>query len=148
MKTWLKRSVLVLVAILIVIQAFRPSRNNPPIDPTREISAAMTVDPIVAGIFRRSCNDCHSNRTVWPAYSQVAPASWLVAYDVRKGREELNLSEWGSYSAAKKSKKLKEMCKEVTEGEMPGSLYTLMHPQAKLSSLDVQAICSWAQPGA
>lgn len=145
MKTWLKRSALVLVVILIVIQTFRPSRKNPPIDPTREIAAVMTVDPIVAGIFGRSCNDCHSNRTVWPAYSQVAPVSWLVEYDVRAGRKELNLSEWGSYSTARKSKKLKEMCKEVTEGEMPGSMYTLMHPQAKLSGADVQAICRWAQ---
>jgi Haem-binding domain len=37
------------------------------------------------------------------------------------------------------------MCKEVTEGEMPGPIYTLMHSQAKLTSADVQSICQWSE---
>lgn len=145
MKTWLKRSALILVVILVAIQAFRPSRKNPPIDPNHEIAAVTTVDPAVAGVLQRSCNDCHSNRTVWPAYSQIAPISWLVAYDVQEGRRELNLSEWGSYSAARKAKKLKEMCKEVTKGSMPPAKYTLIHTQARLTGADAQTICRWAQ---
>lgn len=27
----------------------------------------------------RACADCHSNATVWPWYTNVAPASWLIA---------------------------------------------------------------------
>ncbi len=33
-------------------------------------------------------------KTNWPAYSYVAPVSWLVSRDVKFGREELNFSEW------------------------------------------------------
>lgn len=41
---------------------------------------------------------CHSNETVWPWYSRIAPVSWLVAHDVHDGREELNLSTWNRYT--------------------------------------------------
>ncbi len=38
--------------------------------------------------------DCHSDETVWPWYSYVAPVSWLVYYDVTRGRSEFNLSTY------------------------------------------------------
>src|SRR5581483_2606368 len=42
----------------------------------------------------RACFACHSNTTTWPWYGDVAPASWLVEYDVLDGRRQLNYSEW------------------------------------------------------
>ncbi|HSW49168.1 MAG TPA: cytochrome c peroxidase [Bryobacteraceae bacterium] len=51
-------------------------------------------------VIERACQDCHSNRTVWPWYSYVAPASWLVADDVS----------------------------EANSGDMPLWQYRLMHP--------------------
>ncbi len=143
--SWLKRLVFVAVVILIVAQVYRPSRTNPPVDPSREIAATGVMPPAVAAIFSRACNDCHSYRTVWPWYSAVAPVSWLVVYDVRAGRKKMNLSDWAGYDAQKESKLVDEACKEVREGEMPGTMYTLMHPQAKLTVGDVQAICAWTQ---
>jgi heme-binding protein len=119
MLRWLKRLILPLVVLLLVIQVFRPARTNPPVDPQREMHANLTVDPGVASLFARSCNDCHSNRTVWPWYSEVAPASWLVVSDVNRGRKALNLSEWSMYRLEAQRKHLIEVCKEVSEGEMP-----------------------------
>lgn len=145
MPVWLKRTIWVILAVLVFGQAVRPSRTNPTIEPTHEIAASMNVPASTGAIFSRACNDCHSNRTVWPWYSKVAPASWLVGYHVYAGRKEMNLSEWGTYSARRKAHLLKEMCKEVTEGDMPGFSYTLLHPQAKLSSEDVHSICQWTQ---
>jgi Haem-binding domain len=145
MRGWLKGMILAILAAFIVAQAIRPSRTNPTINPAHEISARAGFPAETAGILSRACNDCHSNRTIWPWYSGVAPTSWLVIYDVRAGRKEMNLSEWGTYSAERQAKLAKKMCKEVTEGEMPGPMYTLMHSQAKLTSADVQSICQWSE---
>lgn len=145
MLRWLQRVILPLLAVLLLIQTFEPARTNPPVDPKREIHAYLAVDPSVAGVLARSCNDCHSNRTVWPWYSRLAPASWLVVSDVNRVRKAMNFSEWSTYGVKEQREHLQEICKEVTEGEMPGVSYTLMHRDAKLSKADVAAVCSWTQ---
>lgn len=145
MLRWLKRVILPLFAVLLLIQVFQPARTNPLIDPKREIHTNLAVAPSVTNVLARSCNDCHSNRTVWPWYSGVAPASWLVVSDVNRGRKVLNFSEWNTYGAKEQREHLEEICKEVTEGEMPGFSYTLMHRDAKLSKADVAAVCGWTQ---
>jgi hypothetical protein len=143
MRTWIKRVLWAAIVSFIVIQAFRPSRTNPKADPTYDISTAMSVPPEVAGILNRSCDDCHSNGTVWPWYSNVSPASWLVAFDVNHGRNALNFSEWGMRNPEKNNEMLGEICKEVTEREMPGLMYPMMHAAAKLTDADIQTICRW-----
>jgi hypothetical protein len=136
------------VGLLLVIQLIRPRMQNPPVESALDLTAVLPVTPEIAGIFERSCNDCHSNRTVWPAYSRVAPASWLVASDVKRGRRAMNFSVWGSYAPEQSQKLISGICKEVTEGEMPGLPYKLMHPVAKLSAADVQSVCRWTQSAA
>jgi hypothetical protein len=145
MLLWIKRVTLAVVIFLIVIQIFRPATSNPPLDPKREIHANLAVEPAVATVLTRACNDCHSNLTVWPWYSHVAPASWLVVSDVNRGRKALNFSEWTGYRAEDRQKQLSEICKEVSEGEMPGLAYTLMHRHAKLSPDDIATICRWTR---
>lgn len=147
MKVWIKRILLTLAVLLVAAQVVRPARTNPTVDPKLEISAVHTGSPAAIGILERSCNDCHSNRTVWPWYSSVAPASWLVTSDVREGRSEMNLSEWGAYSQEKRQKLLGKMCEEVTEGDMPGALYASIHPQARLTGADVQTVCAFSRAG-
>ena len=102
-------------------------------------------------VLRRACYDCHSNETVWPWYSQVAPVSWLLAHDVREGRRELNFSTWSTYDPKRRAKKLKETVEEVRDGDMPPWYYVIMHSEAKLSGADRAAIERWvaeAAPGA
>ena len=143
MKKWLKLSLITLVALVVAAQAVRPARTNPPVDPQKEITAHMQVDPAVMATLSRACNDCHSNRTEWPWYSNVAPVSWLVAHDVNDGREELNFSEWGASKEKEPGKLLGKICSEMTDGEMPMATYTLIHPQAKLTREEVQNVCRW-----
>ena len=147
MFVWVKRVILALVVIFLIAQFIRPSRTNPPVDPTLEINASQSVGPAIHLILARSCNDCHSDLTVWPWYSSVAPTSWLLSYDVNKGRSAMNLSRWGAYSVEKRNDLVKEICKEVSDGEMPGSAYTLLHPGARLTDADVQTVCRWTQVG-
>jgi len=52
----------------------------------RPLFAGAEIDRETAASFARSCQDCHSERTVWPWYSYVPVASWLLERDVRRGR--------------------------------------------------------------
>jgi Haem-binding domain len=145
MKKWLKRVAIVLLLAFVVIQFWRPDRTNPPVDPSRTIQATMPVPPQVDAILQRSCNDCHSNNSVWPWYSNVAPMSWRVAEHIHEGREHLNFSEWASYPPNDAAHLLEEICEETEEGNMPLWDYLLAHPKAKLSNADVRTLCEWAE---
>ena len=141
MKKWIKRILLTLAVLLVVAQVIRPARTNPPLDPAKEFRAPEPVMSIV----QRSCQDCHSNRTVWPWYAQVAPASWLLAKDVRDARKELNFSEWATFTPRRTARKLEEICEMVEEREMPLWFYIPLHPSAKLSDADRHTLCDWAK---
>jgi hypothetical protein len=136
------------VGLFVLIQAYRPSRTNPPMNVQQDISAVMRVDPDVLSVLDRSCNDCHSNRTVWPWYSEVAPLSWAVASDVDNARRHMNFSEWGSYTDYQRQSHLDEICKIVTQRDMPPFTYALAHRNAALSDPERQMICQWTKESA
>lgn len=132
---------IVLVAALGLAQLIPVERTNPPV--SQDVPAPAEVKTIL----RKACYDCHSNETVWPWYSHVAPASWLVANDVEEGREHLNFSVWDTYKAKRQAKKLEELAEEVGEGEMPLWFYVPFHPDAKLSAQEKQTLVSWGNAG-
>ena len=139
------RWVLLIGVILFVIAQFiRPAKTNPAIDQSMALESHVQVDSKVAAILDRSCADCHSNKTRWPWYSNVAPVSWFVIDHVHEGRGNLNFSEWGTYDKEQQTDLLREICGEVKRGNMPLSSYTPLHPGSKLSGDDVGAICGWA----
>ena len=143
MRTWLKRSSWALVVALIVAQFIPLKKTNPPVDPSKTMYASLPVPPGVQNVFERACKDCHSNETVWPWYSRVAPVSWMIVNDVNEGRGDLNLSEWGTYSAKRKDTRLKEICDQLSSGEMPDRMYALVHRQARLNDDERTAVCQW-----
>jgi len=134
----LKLGASALIVFLVGAQVFRIDKSNPPVE--SDVSAPAQVKELM----RRSCYGCHSNEVVWPWYADVAPASWLVAYDVHEGRAELNFSLWGTYNTAKRQKKLKEITETITEGEMPPWYYIYpMHMEARLSAADRAELTGW-----
>jgi hypothetical protein len=139
------RWLVVLLAVgFVIMQFFRMPRTNPAIDPNQTIESHLQVSPQVASVFDRSCNDCHSNKTRWPWYANVAPVSWFVIGHVDDGRRDMNFSNWGSYDRDKQSRRLRDMCELVQDGEMPLSTYTPLHPGSTLSVEDKKALCDWA----
>ena len=60
----------VVTVILATIQLIRPEHGNPPATPGEAIQVKLPVDRTVDATFARSCNDCHSNLTVWPWYTE------------------------------------------------------------------------------
>ena len=140
----LKWTAISLAVVFAALQFIRPARTNPPVDESRTIQARTRITPEVAAILERSCNDCHSNQTRWPWYSNIAPASWFVADHVNVGRREMNFSDWAQYGAREQAGLLKEMCHEASTGAMPLSSYLRLHHDAKLSAEDVKKLCDWA----
>ena len=139
MKQFFKRLGFALIVIVIGIQLIPVDKSNPP---ERGAAAAPTD---VQTLLRRACFDCHSNETVWPWYSQIAPASLLIAQDVRKARKEVNFSTWEMYDEKRTARKLKEIAKEVEKGDMPLFYYLPLHPDAKLSPAERDLIVKWAK---
>ena len=132
-----------LVCLFILIQLKRPARTNPAVDESQTIEAHTQMTPQAKDILDRSCRDCHSNKTEWPWYTNVAPVSWFIANHVDQGRKQLNLSEWAKLDRDRQDKKLRQICDEVEDGAMPLSGYLPMHPQAKLSEQDKKTLCDW-----
>jgi len=132
----------IIAAVVVVLAAaqFVPlSRTNPPVE--TEVPAPDGVREIL----RRSCYDCHSNETRWPWYAHVAPISWLVVHDVNHARKHMNFSTWNAYSEKKSAKHFEEIWENVEEGEMPLWYYLPLHPEARLSDADKQAIHAWTE---
>ena len=144
MRRRFKQVLVVVVVVFAAAQLVRPERANPPTDPGRTIQAHVGAESGLVAVLNRSCRDCHSNQTVWPGYTQVAPVSWLMAYGVTKGRKAVNFSEWAGYSPEQQRILLAQSCADVTHGKMPGA-YTLLHPETRLSAQDIETICAAAR---
>lgn len=124
-RPWMKRVAVVVGAGAVLIQLVPYGRDhqNPPV-----VQEPTWSSPQVRELAVRACYDCHSNETVWPWYSHIAPVSWLVQRDTDEGRSKLNFSEWH-----RPQKEADEAAEAVTEGEMPMSIYVLIHPHARLN---------------
>jgi heme-binding protein len=140
----LKQAAVVLLVVFAAAQLVRPGRANPPIDASRTIQAHVGTANGLVAVLDRACRDCHSNGTVWPWYTQVAPLSWLMAYGVKAGRQAVNFSDWAAYPPERQRELLAESCRDVSTGKMPGA-YTRLRPETRLSPQDVATICAAAR---
>ena len=145
MKKILKIVAVVFVVAFAVAQFFRPDQTNPPIVQADTLEAATQVPENVAQVLKRSCNDCHTNQTVYPWYSNITPFSWLLKNHIDEGRTKLNFSVWNTYDAKKKARKLDQICDQIIGGEMPLNQYLWIHRYAKLSDEDKKLLCDWEQ---
>jgi len=135
----LLRAVVIFFVLGLGMQVVPVTRENPP------VTGALSAPPGIDAVLRRACYDCHSNETVWPWYSRVAPASWLIAHDVNEGREHLNFSTWTALSEDERRRRLEELVEQVNRGAMPPGIYTPLHPEAHLSLNDIRTLSEWAR---
>ena len=138
-----KKIILGLAVILIGMQFFQPLRNQSDEVTASHIERVYAVPQNVKAILTQSCYDCHSNNTRYPWYSRIQPGAWYMARHIKKGKEELNFSTFGDYSARKQRNKFRAMAGQVKDGEMPLSSYTLIHRNAVLSQDDKQVLINW-----
>jgi len=127
--------------VLIAIQFFQPNQVNPAVVPEE----ALEVPENVAAVMKLSCNDCHTNTTVYPWYSKISPVSWFLDDHIQDGRKELNFSVWNTYTVKKKIHKLEEVCEQLESKAMPLPSYLWLHRDAALTEEDGKILCEWAK---
>lgn len=136
----IRKLVLIVVAVLaagfLLIQfvPYGRAHENPAVVSEPNWDSAQTRE-----LAQRACFDCHSNETVWPWYSNIAPVSWLVQHDVDEGRQYLNFSDWA------KAREVDEMGEVVSEGEMPPSTFLITHGEARLTDAERAALVDGLQ---
>lgn len=142
----LKKIILGLVAVLVIIQFIRPEKNLSD-DRTYDVSTKYAVPDNVKTILDVACNDCHSNKTAYPWYSNIQPIAWFLDHHVTDGKRHLNFSTFTKRPVAVQNHKFEETIEMVKEGEMPLPSYTWLglHSGANLTDEQRQTLIKWAE---
>jgi hypothetical protein len=110
-----------------------------------ELLVGADIPPSVVDVFAHACANCHSEKTRWPWYSYVAPASWIVETDVKRARERLNLSRWDGLDAAEQRLLLTSIATVIENREMPLHRFVVFHPGVKLTAVDSVRVIDWTR---
>jgi len=145
MRTFLKYLFFLLFLAFVVIQFFRPLKNQSVGIAANDISRLYPVPANVQSILATSCTDCHSNNTTYPWYAKVQPMAWWLDDHIREGKKELNFSAFGSYSLRKQYHKLEEIAEQVQDDEMPLPSYLIAHRSAKLTLDQKIILAAWVE---
>lgn len=116
--------------LLIQLIPFGHNRTNPPV-----VSEPNWSSPAARALVKEHCFQCHSNETNWTWYANIAPGSWLIAYDVIEGRDQFNFSNWNNNPG-----ELDEIIEVIQEGEMPPIQYWIFHPNSKMDAQQKQEL--------
>lgn len=133
-----------LATILVIIQFIRPARNVSDTASPNDIITAYSVPEEVQVVLKAACYNCHSNNTTYPWYANIQPVGWWLQKHVNDAKKELNFSEFAMYTEKRARHKFEEIGDEVSEGGMPLKSYTIMHPEARLSSGQIKTLTDWA----
>ena len=134
-----------ILGLLVIIQFFRIDKDNPTVNPDMDFVVLSSASEDMRDLLKTSCYDCHSNETIYPWYSNVAPISWWVKDHVNDARGHLNFSVWGEYNEKRKDHKLEEIIDEVNEHEMPLKSYLIVHTESKLDDTKREELTNWIQ---
>jgi len=134
-----KKALLFIFLLIALMQLIGIEHTNPPVNPEAELKAPETI----MSLLKKSCYDCHSNETVWPAYAAVAPASFFVVSHVNDGRKALNFSDWKNIPDEIKKRRLQRSIQTLHNGMMPLASYLWLHEEAELSMEERKALAAW-----
>jgi len=107
--------------------------------------ASLPGDAKVVALLERACQNCHSEKTQWPAYSYFPVASWAIEKDVAEGRAHLNFSHWNDNSAEDKRYLLARIGAMVRNRQMPLPRYVMLHTEARFTDAEIQIIYDWTK---
>ncbi|MEA1893429.1 MAG: heme-binding domain-containing protein [Campylobacterota bacterium] len=134
-----KKIIIGIVLVLVLIQFIPLEKTNPKLDK----AIALHTDENIMKILKKSCYDCHSNETKWSIYSQIAPLSFKIQSNVKRGRDALNFSSWKDIKVDIKIARLKRAIKTVNNEMMPLSAYLSLHDEAKISKDEKKILVKW-----
>lgn len=134
----MKVTILVFFTIILLMQVIQIDKTNPTSNSKLEIEAPAEIKTLLVN----ACYDCHSNQTVWPWYSSIAPVSWIIEGHVDDGRRSLNFEEWASYSEEEKKEHLREIYRTVY-ASMPPKDYIRFNKKAEMTKEQRELIREW-----
>lgn len=140
-----KKILLAVGIVLIIIQFIQPAHNTSVQILATDISKTVSISDSVKALLIITCYDCHSNNTNYPWYSNIQPMGWLMAYHIKKAKNQLNFSEFGSYSQRRQLSKLDGIANSIKDDIMPLNSYKLMHKSAQLNNEEKSLLINWAQ---
>ena len=144
MKKIIKKILFIGLIIFLLMQLYQPARNESfEQDITANFTKVYNVPKNVEAILRTSCYDCHSNNTNYPWYSNIQPVRFFMEHHIKEAKEDLNFSEWGNYSKRKQENKLDRIVKQIKSDEMPLASYTLIHKNARLTTVQKKEVMDW-----
>ena len=121
---------------IAVIQFIPVDRTNKPVNKKHNFTDIHQTPDNVKVLLKNACYDCHSNETVYPNYTYVAPISWSIKNHINKGRKHLNFSEWGTFNEDLKKNMLENSAADMRQNRMPLPGYVAQHPEARLSDAE------------
>jgi Haem-binding domain len=145
MKKMIKRILVFLLFTLIVIQFIHPKPNKASGDQPNYIGKVFPVPEDVKAILQKACNDCHSNNTRYPWYSNIQPVDWWLDSHIKDGKNDMNLDEYINRSLRYQYNKMKQAIDLVKKGEMPLNSYTWIHKDAILTEAEKNKLTGWAK---
>ncbi len=140
----IRKILMVLLAALVIIQFIHPKKNKSEENQPNFIGNTFPVPADVKSILAKACNDCHSNNTKYPWYTNIQPLHWFMDKHIIGGKKEMNLDEYTSRSLRYQYKKMDDLKEQIKEGEMPLDSYTWMHKNAKLTEEEKNKLIAWA----
>jgi hypothetical protein len=140
-----KKIMLFLLAAFIIIQFIHPKANKSAGDQPNYIGTSFIIPDDVKPILQKACNDCHSNNTSYPWYSNIQPVDWWLTSHIKKGKGRLNYDEYTNRSLRYQYHKMEETIEMVKEGHMPISSYKWIHKDAVLSEDEKGKLIHWAE---
>ena len=140
----LKKILLVLLLGLVIIQFIHPKKNKDEGNQSYYIGNAFTVPDNVKVILAKACNDCHTNNTIYPWYTNIQPVDWWMHHHVNEGKKELNFDEYTNRNLRFQYHKMEEVVEMIKENEMPLDSYTWIHKDAKLTDEEKSTLVNWA----
>ncbi|WP_016988085.1 heme-binding domain-containing protein [Flavobacterium sp. ACAM 123] len=146
MRSVIKKTALLGIAVFLLMQLYQPARNIDygPVTPLH-FSKTFSAPAKVQTILQNSCFDCHSHSTNYPWYSYVQPVRLFLDSHISEGKENLNFSEYGTYSKRKQRSKLDRMIKQIQSDEMPLDSYTIIHKNARLTKESKAVLLNWME---
>ena len=144
MKSIGKRTLIVIVVFLVVMQFIHPEKNSNAAVGNNDITKQFAMPDSVRLVLSRACFNCHTNNTVYPWYSRIQPLDWWMNDHISEGKRHLNFSEFCRYTPKRQAKKMKEVATTVEKDEMPLNSYLWIHKEAILTAGEKKMIEDWA----
>lgn len=139
----IRKTLLAVLLTFVIIQFIRPARNRSGQASAADFTKVYQVPVDVQSVLQKACYDCHSNNTRYPWYTNIQPMGWMMARHIKKGKEQLNFNEFGSYTGRRRISKLKGIANQIRDGDMPLWSYKIMHKQGRLSDSQKKLVIEW-----